>query len=165
MSRPDPREIRRRPMARGAAAFAIREASARTGAPRPLFVGETLDLHMLHTLLETAEAMVEGASYLEGTEQMFSGTALLDLDLNNVPTQPRAPAVARRLARALLTDTRVGPIVEARAAAAMSRLLGARTPGAWRSSFRARADGLCVRLDVEMEAVLHAQPDTELGIG
>lgn len=155
MSRPDPREIRRRPMARGAAAFAIREASCQSGAPKALFVGDTLDLHMLHALLETAEAMVEGASYAEADGPTFSGTALIDLDLNNVPTQPRTPTVARRLARALRTDPRVGSIVEARAAAAMSSLLGARTPGVWRSKFSARADGLCVQLDIEMEARLH----------
>ncbi|MGK0361873.1 MAG: hypothetical protein ACI9U2_004193 [Bradymonadia bacterium] len=172
MSRPDPREIRRRPMARGAAAFAIREASSRSGAPKALFVGDTLDLHMLHALLETAEAMVEGASYAEAGGPTFSGTALIDLDLGSVPTQRRTPTAARRLARALRVDPRVGAIVEARAAAAMSSLLGARTPGAWRSKFSARADGLRVRLDVEMEARLHgdAQHDDEqhgegLGLG
>lgn len=158
-------------MARGAAAFAIREASAVTGAPRPLFVGETLDLHMLHVLLEAAEAMVEGAAYTDAAHAAatptFSGTALIDLDLANVPTQPRTPAVARRLARALHADRRVGPIVQARAAAAMSALLGARTPGEWRSSFRARAEGLRVRLDVDMEATVHtdASATEEQGLG
>ena len=165
MSRPDPRQIRRRPMARGAAAFAIRDASTRSGAPQALFVGDVLDLHLLHTLLETAEAMVEGASYTEAGSPTFSGTALLDLDLGSVPTQPRTPAIARQLARALRSDPRVGPIVEARAAAAMSRLLGARTPGTWRSAFRVRAEGLCVRLDVEMEATLHGEGQHGGGLG
>lgn len=154
MSRPDPHSLRRKPMARGAAAFAIRQAHPRSGNPRPLFVDDVLDIFVLNQLLEVAEAMVEGAAYAENGQTIFSGTALLELSLSDLPLHPRDPAVARQLARALRDDRRAIPIIEARAAAAMSRLLGTRSPGAWQSSIRARAEGLRVRLDVEMDAVL-----------
>lgn len=155
MSRPDPHSLRRKPMARGAAAFAIRAAHSSTGAPRSVFVNDRLDIWVLNQLLDAAETMVEGAAYTEGDDDVFSGTALLELNLADVPTHPRDPAVARRLARALRDDRRATPIIEARAAAAMSRLLGPRTPAGWKSTIRARAEGLRIRLDVEMDAVLH----------
>lgn len=155
MTRPDPHTLRRKPMARGAAAFAIRPAHPQAGKTRPVFVRDQLDIWVLNLLLDAAEVMVEGAPYTEGGEDVFSGTALMELNLADVPVHPQDPAIARRLARALRDDVRATPIVEARAASAMSRLLGERTPAGWRSTIRARAEGLRIRLDVEMDALLH----------
>lgn len=141
-------------MARGAAGFAQRPARPTGGEAHPLFVNDRLDIHQLHRLLEAAQVVVEGARYLDAGRALFSGSALIDLDLLDAPIHPRSSAIARRLAAALRSDGRVDPIVRARAAAAMSALLGHETPGDWECTWRARAEGLRVRLDVEMEAPL-----------
>ncbi len=146
MSRPDPFQVKRRPMARAERDFAFARGR-QDGADRPPFTEEgALDVDGLHQLLERAESVIEGQGYEDGGAGQFLGSAVLTLS---------APeGLAGRLAVAVTTDARARQAVRDRIFRELARLLGPSTPADFDLSLRARVDGDAVRVDADIEAAL-----------
>jgi len=145
----DPFSVPRRPMARGPAVFDVARRRGRAASTGALFVGDAFDPAALHSLLDGAEVMIEGATYGEQGDGRFQGTALFMLELGDCP-EPEA--LALRLAAVLRRDPRARQALEDHARRALARLLGPAMPASLEVFPSARADGARVRVDVEVEA-------------
>lgn len=164
MDGPDPRAVKRRPMARAgiASARARRpEAGERTFT---LFADGALDLDVLHRLVESAEAISEGAAYPAPGGETWFGTTSLTLDLSRLPlSDPADAGLARRLAATLMSDKRAERVINDRLYRELARLLGTATPLEFEVTAVATAEGRAVRLVADLEAPLAALVGTHGG--
>mgnify|MGYP000217850036 CR=1 FL=1 len=149
MTRPDPAQIARRPMA--AARNVITARSSADGQSGALFdrLGR-LNIDCLHRLVDQAESVVEGCAYGDGAGETFLGTVLLSVQLGS-------EAQADRLAGALRGDARARRAVSDRVFREMARLLEAQTPAQFTSDCTVRAEGALIQVAVDIEAPLGAR--------
>lgn len=144
MSRPDPFEVQRKPMARAGrdVAFARRRQD---GAQRPVFTADgALDVDGLQRALEAAESVIEGRPEPDG--RRFFGSAVLTVE---VPAD-----AAGTLAVAMTTDARARRAVRDRVFRELARLLGPSTPADFELGLLARVKDGAVRVEVDIEAAL-----------
>ncbi len=146
VSRPDPFQVKRRPMARAGSDFAFARGR-QDGAERPVFTDEgALDVDGLQRLVGLAESVIEGQGDSEEGGARFYGSAVLTL--------ATAEPDAGRVAVAITTDARARKVVRDRVYRELARLLGPDTPVEFEMNVRAAAQQGAVRVDVDIEAPL-----------
>lgn len=170
MARPDPRLVRKQPVASApprAGEIAISPSRAVPEArPLRLFAADgRLDLDAVWRLIDHASVIVEGRIYEaaavaggRGDQSVFLGTALLSVDLAQVGLD--APAVdaafAQRVRDALARDRRTQTILRDRAAREAARLLGPETPGQLEATSTLRARGTTLLIDLDLEGAVES---------
>lgn len=171
MSRPDPRRVRRQPMARADRLVAVSRGRSQKPRSRHLFTEEgLLNVDVLHFVLERAEAVSEGQVYVAATAigedaervaagdgPVFLGTTLLTIDLSAAMLSDRVDAaLVRRLEEVLTNDVRAHHVIRDRVHREVARLLGPLTPRQMELTRFVRAEGLRVLVDVDIEAPIPA---------
>jgi hypothetical protein len=172
MARPDPRLVRKQPVATApvrAGEIAISPSRAVPEArPLRLFAADgRLDLDAVWRLIDHASVIVEGRIYEaaavaggKGDLPVFLGSALMSVDLaavglDTAPGESRVDAAfTQRVRDALARDRRTQPILRDRAAREAARLLGPETPGQLEATSTLRARGTTLLIDLDLEGAV-----------
>ena len=117
-------------------------------------VRERLSRAALDAILARAEIMSEGQRTIRNSQDIYMGSTMATLDLENLSPVVREPAdagTAQRLVTLLRSDITMKARIDALAGNEVHRVTGAR-PKAVRTEIQIRAQGARVFIDADVEA-------------
>ena len=148
MTRPDPRQVPKRPMARPGQVIALVGGRAEVTRRAPLFGADgRVDVDTLHRVVEAAAAVREGRAYPAAAGPVFAGSTLLTLVCPEAGDLPRLAEVCRR-------DGRAASVLRDRLHRELARRLGPDTPAQVDFSIDTEVDAAGLRVTLDFEAPL-----------
>jgi hypothetical protein len=153
MSKPDPKQVPRQPMARAQSQIAWTTSGRDPITDRALFCDQALNLDTVHHLLETAEVISEGRIDPIASGDRFFGSTIISVDLRNAQVvEPINELIAAELTVAIERDPRAKRAIEGRVFREIARLMGAQTSTHFETQTSIVRSGVTLRIRSDFES-------------